>query len=214
MQAWQPGGCLSTCMTDLQLSYQPSNNTVTILIFMPRAISMRALAFDFDALAGVCRRQAVCLLVAFGSTVRNLRGPDSDLDLAVWLPTTNSAPQALVRLEVALRPLFPGERLDLVFLNGATPDSDLANAALEKTGEISGPDAQRSGAALWLDHKLIAGVGLGVDGATARGRAEGRIRGGRGRYQAKLPEQPDARDGPRFRQRYVPFRRARAAGAR
>jgi predicted nucleotidyltransferase len=82
---------------------------------------MRALAFDFDTLADVCRRQAVCLLVAFGSTVRNLHGPDSDLDLAVWMATANIAPQALVKLEIALRPLFPGERLDLVFLNRASP---------------------------------------------------------------------------------------------
>src|SRR5438552_887403 len=82
---------------------------------------MRALAFDLDTLTGVCRRQAVCLLVAFGSTVRELRGPDSDLDLAVWMTTANIAPQALGRLEVALRPLFPGERLDLVLLNRASP---------------------------------------------------------------------------------------------
>ena len=82
---------------------------------------MRALAFDLETLACVCRRQAVCLLVAFGSAVRELRGPDSDLDLAVWMPTINSAPQALVRLEVALRSLFPGERLDLVLLNRASP---------------------------------------------------------------------------------------------
>ena len=82
---------------------------------------MRALAFDLDTLACVCRRQAVCLLVAFGSTVRDLRHPDSDLDLAVWMATANMTSLALVRLEVALRPLFPGERLDLVFLNRASP---------------------------------------------------------------------------------------------
>jgi uncharacterized protein YutE (UPF0331/DUF86 family)/predicted nucleotidyltransferase len=82
---------------------------------------MRTLAFDLDTLACVCRRQAVCLLVAFGSTVRELRRPDSDLDLAVWMAPTNIAPQALVRLEVALRPLFPGEHLDLVLLNRASP---------------------------------------------------------------------------------------------
>jgi uncharacterized protein YutE (UPF0331/DUF86 family)/predicted nucleotidyltransferase len=59
--------------------------------------------------------------VAFGSTVRNLRGPDSDLDLAVCMTTADIAPQVLGRLEVALRPLFPGERLDLVLLNRAAP---------------------------------------------------------------------------------------------
>jgi uncharacterized protein YutE (UPF0331/DUF86 family)/predicted nucleotidyltransferase len=82
---------------------------------------MRTLAFDLDTLACVCRRHAVCLLVAFGSTVRELRGPDSDLDLAVCMTTATIAPQALIRFEVALRPLFPGERLDLVFLNRASP---------------------------------------------------------------------------------------------
>jgi uncharacterized protein YutE (UPF0331/DUF86 family)/predicted nucleotidyltransferase len=82
---------------------------------------MRALAFDRETLACICRRHAVCLLVAFGSTVREKRRPDSDLDLAVWMAATNTAPQALVRLEVALRPLFPGEHLDLVLLNRASP---------------------------------------------------------------------------------------------
>jgi predicted nucleotidyltransferase len=82
---------------------------------------MRALALDLDTLARVCRRQAVCLLVAFGSAVRDLRRPESDLDLAVWMATANIAPQAPVRLEVALRPLFPGEHLDLVLLNRASP---------------------------------------------------------------------------------------------
>ena len=71
---------------------------------------MHALAVDLHTLACVCRRQAVCLLVAFGSTVRDIRRPDSDLDLAVWMATANSAPQALVRFEVALRPLFPSQQ--------------------------------------------------------------------------------------------------------
>jgi len=82
---------------------------------------MRTLAFDLDALACVCRRQAVCLLVAFGSTVRELRSADSDLDLAVWMAAADSTPQTLVRLEVSLRPLFPGEHVDLVLLNRASP---------------------------------------------------------------------------------------------
>ena len=82
---------------------------------------MRTLALDLDTLAGVCRRHAVCLLVAFGSTVRERRSPDSDLDLAVWIATTHSVSQTLARLEVALRPLFPGECFDLVLLNRASP---------------------------------------------------------------------------------------------
>ena len=61
------------------------------------------------------------LLIAFGSAVRGLRRPDSDLDLAVWMTTANMTPQALVALEVALRPLFPGECLDIVLLNRASP---------------------------------------------------------------------------------------------
>jgi uncharacterized protein YutE (UPF0331/DUF86 family)/predicted nucleotidyltransferase len=82
---------------------------------------MCAAALDLDILASVCRRQAVGLLVAFGSVVRDLRRPDSDLDLAVWMTTANMTPQALVALEVALRPVFPGECLDLVLLNRASP---------------------------------------------------------------------------------------------
>jgi predicted nucleotidyltransferase len=82
---------------------------------------MRALALDLDILASVCRRQAVSLLIVFGSVVRGLRRPDSDLDLAVWMTTANMTPQALVSLEVALRPIFPGECLDIVLLNRASP---------------------------------------------------------------------------------------------
>jgi uncharacterized protein YutE (UPF0331/DUF86 family)/predicted nucleotidyltransferase len=82
---------------------------------------MRTLALDLDTLARICRRQAVRLLVAFGSAVRDQRHPDSDLDLAVCMATANGAPQALIRFEVALRPLFPGERLDIVLLNRASP---------------------------------------------------------------------------------------------
>jgi uncharacterized protein YutE (UPF0331/DUF86 family)/predicted nucleotidyltransferase len=83
---------------------------------------MRAFAaLDFDALVGVCKGQEVRLLVAFGSVVRGLRRPDSDLDLAVWMEDANIAPQELVQLEVTLRPLFPGECLDLTVLNRAAP---------------------------------------------------------------------------------------------
>jgi len=78
-------------------------------------------ALDLNRLASVCRRRAVDLLVAFGSVVRGLRRPDSDLDLAVWMTPANTKPQTLVELEVALRPLFPGECLDLVLLNSAFP---------------------------------------------------------------------------------------------
>jgi uncharacterized protein YutE (UPF0331/DUF86 family)/predicted nucleotidyltransferase len=82
---------------------------------------MPAFVLDLAVLADICRHQAVRLLVAFGSVVRGRRGPDSDLDLAVWMETTNITPQTLIRLEATLRPLFPGERLDLVLLNRASP---------------------------------------------------------------------------------------------
>jgi predicted nucleotidyltransferase len=82
---------------------------------------MSAFVLDFDTLADICRHQGIRLLVAFGSVVRGLRGPDSDLDLAVWMETSNSAPQKLARLAATLQPLFPGERLDLVPLNRASP---------------------------------------------------------------------------------------------
>lgn len=74
-----------------------------------------------ETLASVCKHQGVCLLVVFGSTCRGQRRPDSDLDMAVLLQDACHAPQALVALEVALRPLFPGEALDLVLLNRASP---------------------------------------------------------------------------------------------
>ena len=50
---------------------------------------MPAFVLDFDTLADICRHQAVRLLVAFGSVVRGLRGPDSDLDWPCgWRPAT------------------------------------------------------------------------------------------------------------------------------
>src|SRR5712691_1324264 len=82
---------------------------------------MLAFALDLDALAWVCRRQAVRLLVMFGSAVRGLRRSESDLDLAVWMEAATMPPQVLTGLEVALRPLFPGERLDIALLNRASP---------------------------------------------------------------------------------------------
>jgi uncharacterized protein YutE (UPF0331/DUF86 family)/predicted nucleotidyltransferase len=82
---------------------------------------MRALVVDLDALADVCKHQAICLLVAFGSAIRDQRRPDSDLDLAIWMAPVNIVPQVLLGIEVALRPLFPGEHLDIVLLNRASP---------------------------------------------------------------------------------------------
>jgi uncharacterized protein YutE (UPF0331/DUF86 family)/predicted nucleotidyltransferase len=82
---------------------------------------MHTAALDLDLLASVCRRQTVGLLVALGSVVRGLRRPDSDLALAVWMTTVNLTSQTLVEVEVALRPLFPGECLDIVLLNSASP---------------------------------------------------------------------------------------------
>ena len=81
---------------------------------------MLAFALDLDALAWVCRRQAVRLLVVFGSAVHGLRRPESDLDLAVWLEAVTIPLQALTGLDMALRPLFPGERLDVALLNRAS----------------------------------------------------------------------------------------------
>jgi predicted nucleotidyltransferase len=66
---------------------------------------MCAAALDLNRLASVCRRRAVDLLVAFGSVVRGLRRPDSDLDLAVWMTPANTKPQTLVELEVTSDPI-------------------------------------------------------------------------------------------------------------
>jgi predicted nucleotidyltransferase len=82
---------------------------------------MLAFALDLDALARVCRCQAVRLLVVFGSAVRGLHRPESYLDLAVWMKAATMPPQVLIGLEAALRPLFPGECLDIALLNRASP---------------------------------------------------------------------------------------------
>jgi predicted nucleotidyltransferase len=82
---------------------------------------VQTLTFDLNTLTGVCRHKAIRLLVAFGSVARGQHRPDSDLDLAVWLEAADVTPLALVTLDTALQPLFPGQHLDLVLLNSASP---------------------------------------------------------------------------------------------
>ena len=82
---------------------------------------MHTLAPDLQALARCCCSQGVRLLVAFGSAVRHTRRPDSDLDLAAWLEARRVTPTDLIPLEAQLCPLFPGEHIDLVNLNRASP---------------------------------------------------------------------------------------------
>ena len=82
---------------------------------------MHTFALDLDTLADICRRRAIRLLAMFGSAVRGRRGPDSDLDLALWVEDPHGESFDLTALEAELRPLYPAERLDLLLLNRASP---------------------------------------------------------------------------------------------
>jgi uncharacterized protein YutE (UPF0331/DUF86 family)/predicted nucleotidyltransferase len=79
------------------------------------------LTLDLAALACACRRQGIRLLVAFGSTVREMRHPDSDLDLALWAEAPNPSLAQLASIDAELRHLFAGEQVDLVLLPTASP---------------------------------------------------------------------------------------------
>ena len=65
---------------------------------------MPAFVLDLDTLADICRHQAVRLLVAFGSVVRGLRGPDSDLDLLVIVETGARPVDRYLSVSNLLRP--------------------------------------------------------------------------------------------------------------
>src|SRR5207302_5919567 len=57
--------------------------------------------------------------------------------------------------------------LNLILLEHAAPDPDLAEAAFEETAEVSCPDAQGRRAALWIDNELLIAARLFVARTTA-----------------------------------------------
>jgi predicted nucleotidyltransferase len=72
-----------------------------------------------EALARVCRRYGLSLLVLFGSHVKGRVHPNSDVDIAV-LPEKRRRPN-LLSLYVDLVPALGSDRLDIVDLRRAPP---------------------------------------------------------------------------------------------
>jgi predicted nucleotidyltransferase len=83
---------------------------------------LRPPAFDPSALEAGCERLGVTMVVLFGSRAsgRPPPGPDSDLDMAVSFDRPDDAP-GLLACHGELADVFPGEALDLVFLQRADP---------------------------------------------------------------------------------------------
>ena len=86
---------------------------------------------DHEALAAVCRRYHIRSLAVFGSHARGDARPDSDVDVVVDFEPGMTPGFGIVRVAEALRPVFDGQRVDLVTRRGLAPrlrDSILASA--------------------------------------------------------------------------------------
>ena len=73
-----------------------------------------------EALAAICDRRGVSLLLQFGSTVSGQVHPGSDLDIAA-LFTESPTLQQLADLAADLQAIVPDQRVDLAVLNRADP---------------------------------------------------------------------------------------------
>jgi uncharacterized protein len=75
---------------------------------------MRALFPDPEALASLCRKHCIRRLSVFGSTLKGVAGPDSDLDLLVeFEPHAKPGLIGMARIEIELSSLLGGRRVDL-----------------------------------------------------------------------------------------------------
>lgn len=69
---------------------------------------------DADALASICRRYHVRRLSLFGSTLKGIDRPDSDIDLLVeFEPDARPTLLTLAKIELELSPLLGGRKVDL-----------------------------------------------------------------------------------------------------
>lgn len=86
---------------------------------------------DHAALSAVCRRHHIRSLAVFGSHARGDARPDSDVDVVVDFEPGMTPGFGIIRVAEALRPVFDGQRVDLVTRRGLAPrlrDSILASA--------------------------------------------------------------------------------------
>ncbi len=69
---------------------------------------------DKDALAALCRRYRIRRLSLFGSTLRGVARPDSDVDLLVeFEPDATLGLLTMAQIEIELSELLSGRRVDL-----------------------------------------------------------------------------------------------------
>ena len=69
---------------------------------------------DPDALASICRRYRIRRLSLFGSTLKGIARPDSDVDLLVeFEPSATPSLFTMAEIELQLSPLLGNRRVDL-----------------------------------------------------------------------------------------------------
>jgi len=69
---------------------------------------------DEEALASICRRYGIRRLSFFGSTLKGVDRPDSDVDLLVEFdPSAKPSLLTMARIELELSPLLGGRKVDL-----------------------------------------------------------------------------------------------------
>ena len=69
---------------------------------------------DPDALASICRRYRIRRLSLFGSTLKGMARPDSDVDLLVeFEPSATPSLFTMAEIELQLSPLLGDRRVDL-----------------------------------------------------------------------------------------------------
>ncbi len=74
----------------------------------------RPLFRDADALAAICRRHHIRRLSLFGSALKGIDRPDSDVDLLVeFEPGAKPSLLTMARIELELSPLLGGRKIDL-----------------------------------------------------------------------------------------------------
>jgi predicted nucleotidyltransferase len=74
----------------------------------------RSLFSDPEALAAVCRRYRIRRLSLFGSALKGLDRPESDIDLLVeFEPSARPSLLTMAEIELELSPLLGGRKVDL-----------------------------------------------------------------------------------------------------
>jgi predicted nucleotidyltransferase len=83
-------------------------------IFAEGRFMRQALFPDAEALASICRKHRIRRLSVFGSTLKGITRPDSDLDLLVeFEPHAKPGLIGMAKIEIELSSLLDGRKIDL-----------------------------------------------------------------------------------------------------